>query len=237
MSAEYTALPRETGEVLSLIPAGDAVYEVDPETGEVLAVHPPEPEFVIDSRERADWVLGKMLVLDTEIAAIDNSAIVQQARAVIANAEKMKADLARRRAALEWRFGPELAHFARANLGKTKTWRGYYGSVSFRATPARLTVCDLDKAAWWALGACPDAARVTFDLAAIADPDTRQVIADLAGKQRDAVKAAFLVSLVPDELRDDLIRCSLDITQWGLDRAPEGPFDGDSATIKTAVGS
>jgi len=67
MSAEYTALLRETGEVLSLIPAGDAVYEVDPETGEVLAVHPPEPAFVIDSRERADWALGKMLPLDTEI--------------------------------------------------------------------------------------------------------------------------------------------------------------------------
>lgn len=235
MSAAPATEHRETGEIITLIPAGDAVYEVDPETGEVLAVHPPEPEFVIDSREAADWVLGKMLALDTEIAEIDNSALVQQARAVLANAEKMKASLAHERAKWEYRFGPELAQFAKANLGKTKTWRGYYGSVSFRATPAKLTVSDPDKAAWWALGACPDAARVTFDLAAIADPDTRQVIADLAGEQRGAVKATFLVSQVPDELRGQLLETGLDITQWGLDRVPEGAFDGDSATIKTAV--
>jgi len=231
MSAEYTALPRETGEVLSLIPAGDAVYEVDPETGEVLAVHPPEPAFVIDSRERADWVLGKMLALDTEISAIDSSAIVQQARAILANAEKMKADLARRRAALEWRFGPELAEWAKGQLTKTKTWRGYYGSVSFRASAAKLKVADPDKAAWWALGACPDAARVTFDLAAISDPDTRQVITDLAGEQRDAVKASFLVSLMPAELSGQLLESSLDIGQWGLERVPEG----ETVTISTGV--
>lgn len=233
MSAAPQTEPRETGEVITLIPGGDATYEVDPETGEVLAVHPPEPDFVIDSRERADWVLGKMLALDTEIAAIEGSALVQQARAVLANAERMKAGLARERAAWEWRFGPELAQFARANLGKTKTWRGYYGSVSFRAQAAKLTVADADKAAWWALGACPDAARVTFDLGGIADPDTRQVLADLATEQKDAVKATFLVSLVPGELRDQLMASSLDLTQWGLERVPEG----ETVTIKTAVGS
>lgn len=231
MSAVHATEPRETGDV-SLIPAGEALYEVDPETGEILAVHPPEPEFVVDSRERADWVLGKMLALDTEIAAVDGSALVQQARAILENAEKMKAELARRREALEWRFGPELAQFARANLGKTRTWRGYYGSVSFRATPAKITASDHDKAAWWALGACPDAVRVTFDLAAVRDPDTQQTIAEIAGEEREAVTASFLVSKVPDELREQLMETGLDITQWGLARVPEG----ESVTIKTAVG-
>jgi len=138
-------------------------------------------------------VLGKMLALDTEISAIDSSAIVQQARAILANAEKMKADLARRRAALEWRFGPELAHFARANLGKTKTWRGYYGSVSFRTVPARLTVSDPEKAARWALQACPDALRVTFDLALETECIRDEIISAVG--YTDA-KLEFLVSRV-----------------------------------------
>ena len=111
-------------ELVPLVSDEGLLYEIDPETGEVLAVHTPEPDFVIDTADKVDWVLGKMLALDSEAAAIDSSAIVAQARAILANAESMKRDLARRRDALEWRFGPELAQFAKANLGKTKTWKG-----------------------------------------------------------------------------------------------------------------
>ncbi|MBX7132581.1 MAG: host-nuclease inhibitor Gam family protein [Fimbriimonadaceae bacterium] len=220
----------ETG-LAAIVTLDGVVYEVDPDTGEVLSARAEFPEFRVDSREHADWVLGKMMAIDAELAAIDTAAIVQQARAILENAEAKKKDLQRRRDSLEWRFGPELAEWAKSQLTKTKTWKGFYGSVSFRASAAKIKVADADKAAWWALGACPDAARVTFDLAAIADPDTRQVIADLAGEQRDAVKASFLVSLMPSELTGQLLESSLDIGQWGLERVPEG----ETVTIKTGV--
>jgi len=231
-----SALPTQVQEAPETGPAAivtldGVVYEVDPETGEVLSARPEFTEFRVDSREHADWVLGKMMAIDAELAALENSDVVQQARAILANADAMAKELRSRRASLEWRFGPELAEWAKGQLTKTKTWRGLYGSVSFRSTMAKLKVADADKAAWWALGACPDAARVTFDLAAIADPDTRQVIADLAGEQRDAVKASFLVSLMPAELTGQLLESSLDIGQWGLERVPEG----ETVTIKTGV--
>lgn len=218
-------------EVLPIVTDEGLVYDVDPETGEVLAVHPPEPEFVIDSRERADWVLGKMLHLDAEIAAIDTAAIVQQARAILENAEAKKKDLARRRAALEWRFGPELAQFAKANLGKTKTWKGYYGSVSFRATPAKLKVSDPVKAAWWALEACPGAARVEFDLGGI-PPMTQKLIAETAMDQEDAVKATFFVSQLPPDTRERVMKFDAECL---AEAGPEVVPEGESVKISTGV--
>lgn len=136
------------------------IYDVDPGTGEVLSVQAALPGFVVDSAERADWVLAKMLHADSEIAAINGSATVAQAKAILANAEAMTRRLANHRAALEWRFGPELAKFAKANLGNTRTWRGLYGSVSFRATAARLKVTDQDSAGRWALAECPEAVKI-----------------------------------------------------------------------------
>ncbi len=51
------------------------IYQVDPETGEVISVEPVSPEFKVDSKERADWVLGKMLALDAEMAEIDDNSL------------------------------------------------------------------------------------------------------------------------------------------------------------------
>lgn len=172
MSAAPHTEPRETGgTILAVVNNEGVVYDIDPETGEVVAVHPPEPEFVVDTADKADWVMGKMLALDSEAAAIDSSAIVAQARAILANAESMKKDLTRRRDALEWRFGPELAQFAKANLGKTKTWKGLYGSVSFRVTPSRLTIENESQAVEWARSYCPEALKVTEKVLVSLVPD------------------------------------------------------------------
>lgn len=143
------------------ITADGLLYDVDPETGEILSVEPVE-RFEVDSRERADWVLAKLLQIDAELASLEHSQIVQQAKAIIAGAEAQSAALRRKRSALEWRFGPELGAFARREIagGKSRTWHGLYGSIAFRSAPARLKIVDHDAAGQWALASCPEAAKV-----------------------------------------------------------------------------
>jgi len=218
---------------LAVVTTEGLVYEVDPETGEVLQVRAEEGPFIIDSRERADWVLGKMLALDAQRESIQHSDVVQQARAILANAEAMTADLDRKRAAIERRFGAELAQFAKANLGKTKTWKGLYGSVAFRSQSPRICAQAPEAAARWAAKQCSESLRLTFDLKLIGDADARQALIELAQESGDAAKAEFKVSWLPDSVKAGFLADPSTTHGTGLQVEPES----ESVTIRTGVGS
>lgn len=150
----------------------DVLFVVDHETGEI-TVGGLANAFQVDSEDAANWVLGKMLAVDCQIAAVNASEIVQQARAILANAEGITKDLQRKRDALEYRFGNELAEYARSALAgeKGRTWKALNGSVSFRATPARIAVDDEDKALAWAAFNCTAAIKVTSKFLVSMVPD------------------------------------------------------------------
>jgi len=132
----------------------------DVETGECLG--PVRSTFKIATKEDAEWVLIKLQTCESEIQAIDKTPSVIAARALIANAESMKKDLERRYASIERRFGPELANWARTQLvGKAKTFKTLFGSVSFRAVPDKIKVADEELAVAWAKVHAPAAIKTT----------------------------------------------------------------------------
>jgi len=116
------------------------------EVGPLDADLPPVPQgFTIHDDRTAGWVVGKMLGLDDERARLD------------ASYEAMKADIARRKAALDLRFGDELRAYvetqlAARNAGKTKplkTLRFLTGACVFRTQPAKVRVADVGRALAW----------------------------------------------------------------------------------------
>lgn len=142
----------------ALVPL-DIDFAIDPETGEIIAVQGHE-DFVADSEQKVEWVLGRFLNIDAQIEAVDGSEIVEQARRIVANADAKKKQLASMRKALEWRFLADLEAWARANAPRgTKTWRGIMGAISVRKKAAKVIVTDeatavttlMDKGHWEAL--------------------------------------------------------------------------------------
>lgn len=188
----------------------DDLFDVDPETGEILAVRTPDSGFAIDSPERADWVLGKLMALDAEAAALQGADVVQQAKAILANAERMTAAVARRREALLRRFEAELAEFARKQLegSKSRTWQGLYGAVSLRSVPARIAVSDPDQAAAILVQECPSALSATVALGQLGDgvegDIARRTFLDLLGEHPGAVTLRAQISSVPKGLQAEL---------------------------------
>jgi hypothetical protein len=133
----------------------------DVETGECLGVATPEP-FIIADEDSANWVLKKMQEAEAKIEAIDKTPEVIAARALIANADSMKKDAERRYAGLERRFGKELARWAKGQLqGKSKTFKGIFGSISFRDASDRIVVADEELALTWAKVHAPSAIKRT----------------------------------------------------------------------------
>jgi hypothetical protein len=145
---------------------------VDIETGEVLGLA-EKPEFTVKDEDSANWVLGKMLALESDIVAIETSARVIEAKAILANAAAMKKDASKR---LEWlhaRFTAEIGEWARPQLEgkKTKTLKTLLGAISFRVKKGGLRVADKDKALDWAKSNTPNAIKVTeeFQISLLSD--------------------------------------------------------------------
>lgn len=86
--------------------------------------------FTIDSAERADWLLKRLMHLDAEKATVEAMAAQR--------VEELEADKNR----LMARFGGELEAWARTEAEKRhrQTITLMYGAVSFRKVAARLTV-------------------------------------------------------------------------------------------------
>lgn len=217
-----------------LVTLDGIIFEIDSESGEVIEVRHPDPAFVADTRERVDWVMGKMLAIDSEIAAIENSHEVNQAKAILEHAETRKKKLLRQRAGLDWKFSADLEKFAMDELcsggkpwRKGKSWTGTFGTISFRSEPARLKVSDESAAAKWASLRCPESLRVTFDLKTVDEDKRLSIIADSIGDP--SVTRKVMPSWVPADVDSELLSDPILAEASGFAITPAH----ESVTIKT----
>jgi len=160
----------------------------DDETGNYLGPKSSWIDGDIDSDDKALVFMRRHLELESAIAAkrMELQVIKDQAERLLRDEQKR----------LEWwrsRYGEQIAIFARTKLTKTKTWHSPFGSVSFRATPAKVTVLDEDKAIAWAEASCPAAVKV---------------------------KRSLLVSQVPDSIKDQMLDHPHDAEQIGFGVVP-----------------
>ena len=105
----------------------------------------PTFAFVIDSLDRAEWLLSKLANLDAE------------ADRMKANTAKRLQELAADRAQLLYRFEADLTQWARIEAARRrrKSVTLANGVVSFRTVPARFVVADEAAALDAARAACP----------------------------------------------------------------------------------
>lgn len=114
------------------------------------ATQDPQERFQIDSEERANWLLKKLAAIDAERALIKAQAKKRD--------EELKAD----HDSLMGRFGEQLRAWAREEASRRKR-QGVtlmYGTLAFRAQPARLVVASEPDAITTAKVVCPDAVSV-----------------------------------------------------------------------------
>jgi phage host-nuclease inhibitor protein Gam len=132
-------------------------YRIDAETGEVVSIATPKPQFTVSDESAAEWVLERMSVEDAEIGALE-----ARRAALLQNMEAMIGDRKRRLGYLHFRFDNELAEYARQHLAKgKKTWTAPFGSVAFRTKPANVKVTDEEKALEAARTRWPEAIKTT----------------------------------------------------------------------------
>lgn len=159
-------------------------YRVDSETGEVLGLAEPRPAFVVDDEDSLNWVLGRFLKVEAEIAAIDNSEVVIHARAVLANAEAMKRKATKRLDYLHNRFDLEILEYARRALAgaKRRTLDTILGSVSLRTVKGGLRVKDPEAALNIAKTYCPHAVKKTeaFQISQLTQEERDYLAANVA---------------------------------------------------------
>ena len=120
----------------------------------------PDPcAFVPTDENGVNWVLGKIADARARAARIRENA------ELMARAEERKAE------ALEWKFGPALQTFLRAELagGKKKSVRLLHGVLGYRTKPAGVSVTDDAAALAWAREFLPEAVAVRLDKKALAD--------------------------------------------------------------------
>lgn len=148
-------------------------YLVDPDTGEVLGLV-NRPKFEVNDLASAEWVLEKMQTEDVEIMALQ-----ARLKALTENMATMIKAHQQKRAWLEMRFGPELAHYAKDNMPKgKKTWTCPYGQISFRSTNAKLAVRDEERILDWARQFEPQAVKTTekFQIGSLSDAARAQIM-------------------------------------------------------------
>lgn len=115
-------------------------YIIDIETGEILGI---KEEFHVTDESSADWVLEKIMDAEANIAREN-----MKLKAITENIESRKKEYQNKINFLKMRFGPELEQFAREQVegGKSKTWKGSFGRLSFRSVKGGLRVVDKEEA-------------------------------------------------------------------------------------------
>lgn len=174
-------------------------YFADAVTGEFVAFALPQ-EFMVKDEDSCNWVLRKFLECESQINAIELSAEVLAAKAIVANAEKMRKAHYARLNWLEHRFKPELGKYAEKMLDgkKERTWKTLWGAIALTKTKGGVKVQDAVGAVAWAEENCKDAVKV---------------------------EKSFLISMVPDDLKgtveDSIVMSSESIDQ--LEKEGRGP--------------
>lgn len=129
-------------------------YYVNPETGEVLGHVEAAEEFRVRDMPSAEWVLEKMQMADSEIAAVE-----MRLAAIQEQMESILADRRRRRNWLQTRFGAELEAFAREALdgAKQRSLKTPFGTMGFRHVAGSIKPLDKKGCIAWAKEYCPAA--------------------------------------------------------------------------------
>lgn len=209
-------------------------FLIDAESGEVLGPV-VEEGFAVDSPQRLDWVLRRLGEVESQMVAIEQTDAVIHARAVLANAERLKADLKRRLDSLHWRFDNEVEHYARQQLAgeKGRTLKTLYGSISLRSVPARIGIDDKALAIARLIEECPAALNVEFQLHQLGeglDADiARRAVLDMAAEAGGGATLDPKISRVPKGLQAELAAR----TETGFVRHPES----ETMSIDTGVKS
>lgn len=139
-------------------------YTVDPETGEILSLQTPKPEFHVTDVDSAEWVLARMMGHESELLKLE-----AELAAIRSRYEARIKEERRRLEFLNRRFGPELEAFALTQIEgtKAKTWSGTFGAVSFRTVSPTVKVVDQSAAYEWAIENCPTACEKKVSLSGL----------------------------------------------------------------------
>jgi hypothetical protein len=119
---------------------------LDAETGTIVGRLDVADHFHIDSTVKAEWALRLRGEIEAQVAALD-----ARLEALRANLLALRAEQVRRLSWWDWRFGSQLADFARRMLagGKKRTWTCAWGRVSFRKSQGRTEILDMEAAVAW----------------------------------------------------------------------------------------
>jgi hypothetical protein len=111
----------------------------DAGTGAIVGRIDLPDRFQVDSPQTAEWALRLRGEIEGRIVDID-----ARLEALRANLLALRAEQVRRLAWWDWRFGSQVADFARRALagGKKRTWTCAWGRVSFRRTPGNTKILD-----------------------------------------------------------------------------------------------
>jgi hypothetical protein len=140
--AEGNELARIPVERVTAVDGDGWIYDVD--TGEVIAHSTDDHQrFEIVSQDAANWVMS--LRFNAEATKL---AIEARRAAYNANCDKLVRDIDNRLAWWDFRFRTDLINFARSQLtAKAKTFKSFFGSVSFRAaSKGRREIVSMEEA-------------------------------------------------------------------------------------------
>ena len=120
---------------------------------------PNQGAFAPSDAGGVDWVLGKITAARAE------------AKLIWENAELMAREEERKAEHLEWKFGPALQAWLRAELegSSKKSKRLFHGVLGYRTKPAGVHVTDDAAALAWAQENCTEAVTIRLDRKALAE--------------------------------------------------------------------
>lgn len=149
----------ETRQTTTWTDLGGIVYIADALTGEVLSCD--KPKFAVDSAGAAEWVMQQLFDTECELAAA-----IERERALVENVRRLKSRIESRKAALLWRFAPELEHYAALVLAgsRERSIVTPFGSFGFRKSREQREIVDEGAAIAFAEANAPDAIKVTKKL-------------------------------------------------------------------------
>lgn len=99
--------------------------------------------FKIENESGCEWVLEKFLDEEAKLAALDKTAAVIRAKALLANVAEEQRRLHSRLDWLHRRWDNELMEYAKTKFkGNSKTHKTLFGKISVRTVPIRLMVTD-----------------------------------------------------------------------------------------------
>jgi len=164
----------------------------DPETGEVVGRADVPEAFVVDTQEKAEWVLELRSRIEGDLAGVE-----ARLRAVTQQLEAIRRRHVRRLAWWDWKFSSSLIGFARSCLtGKARTARFGWGSVSFRRTPGTTQICDNAAAVEFVRTWRPELVRVVESVTVKAVAEAKETALRETGEDEPL---AFVVRSEPGE--------------------------------------